>query len=711
MKKNSRLSKNDILFTLLMLLITSALGYAIYWHSNQRIGHSGGDPVGTVTYKQHVVLRKYSDRFVWEEVDPKTDVFLFDSVITKDLSDATISLNNGFKLDLDANSMVVIDFIDDQLGIKIEKGVVHTAEDSEGGVIASTDGTIVDMKDAKGTIAAGDGGLQVSVKEGEAVLNKDGQEQEINEGENAVINKDGIKKIETAITIEYPENRKVIATSSTSENLNLQWDTQKPIINYTIKVADNGLFQDSRSSATSAKQASVSLGPGIWYWQVSGKDKDGKEYISQPGVFTVIQENPLRPHGPLQGDKIAVNKDKKTSITFKWSKPDTDTPVKFQLAADPQFKNIMKEQVTVNNSLVIEDIGKGEYYWSVEKYYGNREVESRSSNKAVVGFSVVDGNEETTDYSRISVLTQDNLITNHVAIDQKETAIKWQKADNTKGYTARFSRDRAGNTNAVTSATDTTTIYPPVDLSNGAWYWSVKNTGAGDDNYTSPRKLTIKGKDDFDDFGVSSGDATTRNFRWESMGENVEYVLDIATDRGMNKKVKTYKTRRTYATIDSLPSGTLYYTITASSSKSGKLIAKTATDTFKVKQTETEVDKTETPAQVSGLSPAGKIYLSEGGQDEIKFKWSINGAEYYIFKIFDITGGKNKQLIRKETTKDSLTMNKASALSGRTIRWMVYAANGKGEAKKVSQPAVSTISIESLGPVAPPKITSVKVKE
>jgi hypothetical protein len=119
------LSRRDKIVTAILVLLMLVLLYMLQCHWRNRFGsHGEAKPVGEVEYKYHQVQRKYSDRMLWEDVESKTPVYPYDWVMTKDKSDARITLKSGMKVEMDPESMVEIDENRDGVGLTLRDGTI-----------------------------------------------------------------------------------------------------------------------------------------------------------------------------------------------------------------------------------------------------------------------------------------------------------------------------------------------------------------------------------------------------------------------------------------------------------------------------------------------------------------------------------------------------------------------------------------------------------
>jgi hypothetical protein len=364
-------SKNDFLFSAALLAIIGVLSFLLYQNYTTRI-HAQKDvkPVGTVVYKYHQVKRKYQNRFVWESVRPETPVFLMDSILTQDQSDAVINLNSGVKVEMDANSLVEIDLVDDEVGLRLDKGgVVASGQKGQKAVIATKDGTKVDVSSGKARLNQDDKGLSVSVQKGRVVMSsRQGEEHRLDEGKIAHVDSSGrVSKGHIAVELLSPDNGRTLAiTAGRPQKVEFRWRPLKrqKDTTYQLHISRQGDFAKAKVLTTRATRLSLALSKGIWYWKVSEKGKpQNRSHIYSLKLIPKGQITLLAP--PAQSTLEHLGRDQ--AVPFRWLAAHDDAPRHFILAKDAAFRQKVKELRTYNDSVVITGLQAGSYYWRVRQ--------------------------------------------------------------------------------------------------------------------------------------------------------------------------------------------------------------------------------------------------------------------------------------------------------------------------------------------------------
>ncbi|MCB1201280.1 MAG: hypothetical protein KDK41_11605 [Leptospiraceae bacterium] len=358
-----KFSKSDLVFSSIMAGIILMLSITICYHYNAKTTARGDlKPVGMVKYRYHMVMRKFSDRLVWENVDPETPIYLFDAILTKERSDAEITLENGLKLEIDANSMVEIDLIGDELGVKLAGGVVNASGSSKGSKIKMADGSLVDLSGGSAKIAQGENGSSISVTEGSITLSQDGKQVQVQSGENLIVNKDGsMRQEKVRITAGSPADGEVIPAATKNIPIELRWQAPDNVSNAELFISKDGTFKEAQRTKLNSKSGSfkTELPAGDYYWQVRGKQGE-EEVVSSPQSFHIRSAENVRVYSPLGN----IPKEEKETV-FAWEKPDSGSPVIVKVSRKPDLSNPVIDKEVGSGRLVQNNLDEGLWYWQV----------------------------------------------------------------------------------------------------------------------------------------------------------------------------------------------------------------------------------------------------------------------------------------------------------------------------------------------------------
>lgn len=364
------LSRRDKAVTAILVAVILILLYIMQCHWRNRFGVRGdAKPVGEVEYKYHRVQRKYSDRMLWEDVEPKTPVYPYDWVMTKEKSDARITLNNGIKVDMDPESMVEIDETRDGVGLILRDGTVRAdTRDAKSGTITAADGTRIDLERGEAQISTDGQSLSVDVKEGKATLRNGGHETRAQAGE--VINKTqtGVSKARTVIQLKSPQQE--IVLDDPERPVDFVFEAPQGSDNCRIHI-NAGKKNERVVSVRAGTTHSERLSDGTYHWRATCQAA-GEQVSSGTGVFRMRPAARFALVSPLAGETVTANNAE--TLTLRWR---SEGKVRVELAENPAFSPVIRSSESSSTALPVPNLKPGRYYWRVTSLSdGNRRLQS-----------------------------------------------------------------------------------------------------------------------------------------------------------------------------------------------------------------------------------------------------------------------------------------------------------------------------------------------
>ncbi|MFZ5627533.1 MAG: FecR domain-containing protein [Spirochaetota bacterium] len=367
------LSRRDKAVTAILVAIILILLYIMQCHWRNRFGARGdAKPVGEVEYKYHRVQRKYSDRMLWEEVEPRSPVYAYDWVMTKEKSDARITLNNGMKVDMDPESMVEIDETRDGVGLTLRDGTIRAdTRDSKAGTITAADGTRIDLEKGEAQISTDGQALSVDVKEGKATLRNGGQETKAQAGE--IINKTqtGVTKGKTVITLKSPQQEIVLDDPERP----VDFAFEAPQGSDDCKIHLNAGNKTERVVRVKAGTTHAErLGDGTYHWRATCQAA-GEPVSSGTGVFRMRPAATFALIAPQAGETVTANSAE--TLALRWR---SEGRVKVELSENADFNPVLRSAESGSGSYPVPNLKPGKYWWRVTALgEGNRRLQSEFS--------------------------------------------------------------------------------------------------------------------------------------------------------------------------------------------------------------------------------------------------------------------------------------------------------------------------------------------
>ncbi|WCL47574.1 FecR domain-containing protein [Leptospira sp. GIMC2001] len=371
-------SLGDILFLIFLFFSTIGITGLLYSDMSRLSQASNEKVIGTITFKQKVAQRKYTGQVVWENLEQSTELRNKDSIRTSQLSEAEITLNDGTKITLDENSMILLNINDGQTELDFAYGTLSTKQSgSDVSVADGNNATALKIKVGDKTInSEGDVNLsgskdgsdmQLKLESGTAsVSSTKGEEISVSKNEIAKIGGENLSVATQSIQLQLPTNleRKVIRDSKTQ--VNFQW-IRNNTKNSNSKLPSNLIissYPDLKSPwkviSTSDNQAKVDVPVGSHYFAV----RLGTE-TTETRRFTIYQNAPVALNSPANGSKISTASNN-SRVSFIWGKATVDTTYILEIANSQDMNStsiVNRESLSANS--FSKELSVGSYYWRI----------------------------------------------------------------------------------------------------------------------------------------------------------------------------------------------------------------------------------------------------------------------------------------------------------------------------------------------------------
>lgn len=338
-------------------LAGAAVGaYYLYLDLNDSGGAGRGKPLAVIERNEAKVRRKPATSLVWSKVRTQESLYRRDTVQTSENSAATIRFEDGALLEIGANSMIVIDDVNN-LALNFLKGSI-------------------------------------------VVRKASGDTQQIS------IGKDGKAKVEQlSIRLGLPEAlERFFAPEKATRPIHFTWQAKAPTsasVNaaepYVLQVASERTFPTSRTRVFKAPlgaglnmSTDFDLPPGHYFWRVVKETAKAAASPSELKEFTIVPVMSLKPVWPA-ADQQVLSWDQNTAVQMRFLTPQESTETisegdhQVELARDPLFRQTVSAQVVepLVGSTEIKGLTEGTYFWRIRSKYGKIETYS-----AVLKFSI-----------------------------------------------------------------------------------------------------------------------------------------------------------------------------------------------------------------------------------------------------------------------------------------------------------------------------------
>ncbi|MCC5814214.1 MAG: FecR domain-containing protein [Leptospira sp.] len=275
----------------IFLFANAAIFFIIFYQDiSQRAGIGSREVIGDITFKYNRIQRKFEREISWDPIDLNSPVTNRDSVRTEKNSIVAIKLLDGTEIDMDEDSMVILEISPKNRKIMFEKGSINIKKNSVAGESKSS----IMVESKKGTVEVTDGdvivakntqtSMDVAVSRGEATVSIDGQEIQLKKNQVLQTKNGGISAKDASV--------KMIDPSTKARNL------EKNLASRSLNKLN---LLDSNSSSTSSEiEAKKVTSPSIQSPPptttatptVTKKKETTQPYAEQPTKNQTVQPAP-----------------------------------------------------------------------------------------------------------------------------------------------------------------------------------------------------------------------------------------------------------------------------------------------------------------------------------------------------------------------------------------------------------------------------------
>jgi hypothetical protein len=374
--------RKDFLIVAAGTAVITTFAFLYYKDITKKVQAGSSEIIGTITYKRKIAERKYTGQVIWEGLEYNIPVYNNDSIRTADQSEAVVELKDGTEIKLNENSMILLSLDKNQFNIEFNQGSISTSRGDASGNIKDLNiksgNTNVSIKNSNVKLSQNKAGdLNLSVAKGNASISTGKGEETLGTDQAVVIdNKSGSTvKLDTGIELITPEEDSYHLTVSGKKKIDFSW--KNPVGKYIVnfELSDNELFSRIiNKKIVKYNNFSAELNKGIYYWRIRAlQEGTKKQKLSESRRFTVLWDEPVLAISPANREIIGY-KNALPVVNFKWTKSEIASGYKYTLATDPAMNNILMTLETVQNSLVLDTLNKGSYYWRIEKITGLKNI-------------------------------------------------------------------------------------------------------------------------------------------------------------------------------------------------------------------------------------------------------------------------------------------------------------------------------------------------
>ncbi len=648
-----------------------------------RIGGADTPTIGILTFKTQTVLRKFNDQVVWDSIESQTEVKNRDTIRTEGLSDAVLTLNDGTKINISENSMILLDISDKNINVNFAYGSFETAR--EGG---STGDVKMNITSGDQTVQVGQGDikldktkedLKVKVENGEAKITSNGKEETVGKDEVANVNSSGVKIVKPKFGLLEPLDKKNILSETGSESIAFAFSgATADSIRVTSPNIEISQLPDFKKVLVSEKVKSgnltKTLSSGSYYWRISYTDPETKSKTSTETARFRILENPaLRLFLP-KSDEIISYTSSSPVVKVAWGSLDLYSNYTAQISKDPTFSNVVTEKQTQNTAIAFDSLADGIYYARVVAKSNIPDVTDKISpaNKFTITKRVNAEPPVLMEPAKEKIFPKETI--------QNNIFFSWKDNGDFQNFIFELSRDSSFKSILQKETLKEGYFKTGKDLDEGTYYWRVRGKLENREDLISlVNQFTIIAKEEISLLSPSNLSVQELNekggvlLRWKKLSNKSNYKIEISKNSDMTRPVLTESVSEHFYEFRTKDFGKYFWRIVVENSLGTQM-----SDPWSF----TIESSMETPVLVS---PSKNETIDVSNRNSILFSWKQSEkANAYRLKLFDTSGIKEKQVLNERTTQLKYNFTDFTKLNEGKYRVEVCALYTTSEGEKES---------------------------
>lgn len=663
---------NDTRFVVsALLLLILVFSFLLHRNLNYRFNDAAGPTIGVITFKNKTVLRKYNDAVVWDLIESKTEVKNRDTIRTEGLSDAILTLNDGTKINISENSMILLDISDKNININFAYGSFEAARE---GTVSGDIKMNITAGDKTVQVANGDvkldktkSELNIKVDQGEAKLTSNGKEETIAKDQIANVTESGVKVGKPVYRLATPEDRKNILSESGQERISFSIAGWKPdSAKQTNPLIEISLFPDFSKSLIKEKLTSPNLtkklDPGSYYWRVSYENPSTKsKQTTEVYQFRILSDPGLRILSPKSGEVFAFSQETPV-VRFVWNPLDLYSSYTVQIAKDANFTEGLISKQTQSQSLAFDSLKEGNYFAKIQARSNLPGISEKSST--VINFQV----SKKTNTSPPELLEPAKGKTFAEEQTKSQLFFSWKDDKDFNQYEWELSSDSNFQSKLRSESTKNNFLKLSNGLGVGTYFWRVKGIGSNGVSLDSKSNtFNVIAKEEMELIAPANGaevEVDERSLvvlKWKKLTGKSNYEVEIAKQSGFQPLVLKETVSGNYFEFKSKDLGRFYWRV-------------------RPVEGDQEASGIRSFQMISGMDPPSLVTpvrnetIDLFSKNSILFTWKpVDKASGYRIHLIDISGIREKQIINERVGSTKLQFTDIQKLNVGRFRWEVAA--------------------------------------
>jgi len=341
---------NEVLVPAICAVLGLAAAFSLYGDLTGRTGSGSGIAVGDISYRYRVAQRRYASRVVWEDVEQKENVYNQDSIRTDDRSEATVTLGDGTKIELDPQSMIVLHISDKENSVEVAQGSVLVRDPGKVQLLSRIEGVLRAIKP--------EGELRMSLRpEGVELRGDFSKDSTSQKKAHILFRENGMKDLKSGFQLLSPADNTREFVDATGQEISFAWNGPEGA--HTFEISEDRSFSSLTHTESIREKARATLAEGIYYWRVkSGQD------TSPVYKFRIVHRIPVRTLSPGDGEIIKLV-EVAPLVALRWTESKLALQYHVRISGNRDLKNPIVEKDLFRNGLSLS-LPAGTYYWRID---------------------------------------------------------------------------------------------------------------------------------------------------------------------------------------------------------------------------------------------------------------------------------------------------------------------------------------------------------
>lgn len=485
---------SDILTVSIGAAVIAGSSFLYYKDITTKVQAGNNEVVGLLEHKRKTAERKYASQVVWEDIDRNVSVYNNDSIRTADQSEAWLRLNDGTEIKLNENSMILISLGKNQIDIEFSRGSMLAERGDTTGDLKKINiksgkaNILIEKSDVKlSQNKAGD--LNLSVAKGNANIDTGKGASNIGVDKNVVIakNSDDVISFDLGIKLVNPVAEAYPVTESGKKQIDFSWLEVKGEHIVFFELAKDASFDNIiNKKEVKGNAVSIELGKGIYYWRIRAVHRiTKKQEFSEIRRFTLLWDEPINLISPADKEIVSY-RTTPPILNFRWTKSEIASSYRLVLSEDPAINKILKTFDAPENSLVLDSLTKGVYYWRIEKVSGLKDIPKTTPSR----INSLNINEKKVTAPPELLFPNNAKQFSKTLLEKQNITFTWENNVEIREYIFSVAKDEKFENKVFTGTSKVNFLHFEKNLPKGDYYWRVSGKLDGNEvTVPSPYRL------------------------------------------------------------------------------------------------------------------------------------------------------------------------------------------------------------------------------